>query len=485
MAFPLRASLATATAAALTGGLLTLTTAGTASAAAAEYADDFNGDGYRDLVTAAPMATVGDVTYAGAVVVNYGSASGISAARRTVITQRTSGIPGTPEERDEFGSALASGDLDNDGYADLVVGSEQEGVGSDADSGTVVVIWGSASGLLGGLTVADPAASAGAEWGKSLAVGDFSGDGKADLAVGGTGKDIWIHQGGFTKASGAASRYELATDLYAPGSSNHGAQNLAAGDIDGDGADDLVVSGQYHPETSGTWDDGTLVYLGSASGLAFQTFLKSDAWERAAVGDLNADGYADVVTSAAPGSARAGDGGSVSAYLGSTSGVRTQRQTVDQDTPGVPGVSEDEDWFGHAFSVGDVDGDGYADVAVGAIYEKVGDAHQTGSVTVLRGAATGLTGTGAQAIHQATAGVPGAAEANDFFGSAVRLADLDGDGRADLSVGAAGENDANGALWSLRGSSSGVTTTGALSFGPSAVGVSTSGYPRLGFNMLR
>ncbi|WP_323181197.1 FG-GAP repeat protein [Streptomyces sp. NBC_00154] len=58
----------------------------------------------------------------------------------------------------------------------------------------------------------------------------------------------------------------------------------------------------------------------------------------------------------------------------------------------------------------------------------------------------------------------------------MRLADLNADGRADLSVGADGENSTDGAIWSLRGSSSGVTTHGAVSFRASAVGISTTGY---------
>ncbi|WP_243762203.1 FG-GAP-like repeat-containing protein [Streptomyces sp. Tu 3180] len=126
-----------------------------------------------------------------------------------MITQDSSGIPGTAEHNDLFGAALASGDLNNDGYSDLVVGAPGEDVGDDTNGGTAVVIWGSASGLSGARAIGDPNPS-GHDWfGQSLAVGDFSGDGKADLAVGSSGKDVWIHRGGFTKSSGAASRYKL------------------------------------------------------------------------------------------------------------------------------------------------------------------------------------------------------------------------------------------------------------------------------------
>ena len=94
---------------------------------------------------------------------------------------------------------------------------------------------------------------------------------------------------------------------------------------------------------------------------------------------------------------------------------------------------------------------------------------------MLRGGASGLTGTGAQSFNQGTSGVPGANESSDMFGDAIHLADRNKDGRADLSVGAAGENSDDGAVWVLRGSAGGVTATGAVSFGVSSVGIGKSG----------
>jgi hypothetical protein len=137
----------------------------------------------------------------------------------------------------------------------------------------------------------------------------------------------------------------------------------------------------------------------------------------------------------------------------------------------VPGAGESEDRFGSAVSVCDVNGDKFADVAVGASGEDNGTAKDSGSVTILFGSATGLKGAGAKSYTQNTAGVPGGSETGDTFGMSVRLVDLDKNGKADLVTGS-GEN-GYGAITVLRGAASGLTTTGATSF--TARGVSLKG----------
>jgi hypothetical protein len=135
----------------------------------------------------------------------------------------------------------------------------------------------------------------------------------------------------------------------------------------------------------------------------------------------------------------------------------------------VPGAGETDDAFGSAVSTGDINGDGYADVAVAAHGEDLGTVAEAGSVTVLFGSASGLKTSGATSYTQDTSGVPGTAEAWDRFGSAVDLTDLTKDGKADLVIGVDGEN-GSGGVWTLRGTSTGPTTTGST--GLTAAGVS-------------
>lgn len=124
-----RLALATATAVALTGGLLTFAAAPATAADSTRVAKaDFNGDGIGDLATSAATAYVSGHKNAGAVVVMYGSASGVNTASGAQsFAQSTTNVPGQDEKNDLFGTDVKLDDVTGDGKADLMVGSYENG----------------------------------------------------------------------------------------------------------------------------------------------------------------------------------------------------------------------------------------------------------------------------------------------------------------------------------------------------------------------
>lgn len=420
---------------------------------------DFNHDGYADIVASAPGGTVDGKAKAGYVTVVYGSASGAATGKHQVISRATAGVPGDASENGRFGDRTVARDLDGDGISDLVV----------TGGGDPVVLWGSTDGKGGAGSLPDIG-------GHNLTAGDFDGDGHQDLVADSNGdgesdsSGLHVMYGPFTRDGAPARTADILTDhLFL-------SEDLVSGDLDGDGRDDLVSMHAFEEmsESSELWKGG-------ADGLATKSTELPDA-AAATIGDVDKDGYGDLIYRPVPGGVVEDlpyDEGTVKVAYGSANGPGTRTTTITQDTAGVPGVGEEGDQFGYSLSAGDVNGDGYADVAVGVPYEDLTSASgaalkDAGSVVLLKGGKGGLTGTGAQSFTQDTAGVPGVAEAGDRFGEAVSLLDTNKDGKADLAAGAPGEDGTSlkdtGAVWSLLGSGSGVTTTGAVSYGPGAIG---------------
>ncbi|MFE6482540.1 FG-GAP and VCBS repeat-containing protein [Streptomyces sp. NPDC057757] len=484
-----RLALATVTAAALTGGLLTLSAATATAADSFRVAKaDFNGDGVGDVLASAHGANVNGHKDAGQIVALYGGASGATSARHSTISQNTAGVPGTAEAGDGFGAESAYADFNGDGYDDLAVSAPYEKNGTDTDGGTLAVLWGSARGLTGkGVTIADPAPSAHDFWGNDLAAGDFDGDGRADLAVGSSSSTIYVYKGGITTAGAPGSGRSTVKPPISPGTggSPHGPLNLTAGDVNGDGRTDLVVDG-FETRTQYGWNTNYFV-PGTATGLKAASAKTLGPGIVTAIGDINGDGFGDIVSGAGwdsklsdgttvPG---ASNGGRVNITYGSASGPGATA-AISQNTGKVPGTSEKNDSFGWDLDMGDVNGDGYQDVVVSTPNEDIGSAANTGTVTVLYGTANGVkTDGGAQLFAQSTAGVPGADEKSDLFGADVKLDDVNGDGRADLIVGSY-ENSAKGAITYLPSNGTKITTTGSRTIAPSALGVPTTGAAQLG-----
>ncbi|AKH83714.1 hypothetical protein AA958_17570 [Streptomyces sp. CNQ-509] len=486
----LRTALATATAAAaLSGGLAALAAPGAAAAEPPGAIVDFNGDGDPDVAVSAPDAYVAGVRGAGQIVAHYGAenstAAGITARRAKRLSQHSAGVPGTAEDGDGWGGWTAAADLDGDGYTDLAVAAPGEKVGGDVNGGTIQILWGGSQGLAGGTTLPDPRPYEHDLFGRGIAAGDFDGDGTADLAVASTSASMDVFTGGFGRTKGDYGAWDTVAVPLDNGRI-WGRFDLAAGDVDGDGDDDLVVNGHVDWERSG-------VYVpGSPDGLTDAGQRQLSGGDTTVVGDVNGDGRADIVTGLTrddQGTPGAAVGGKVSVTLGSADGPAGTTD-LSQATPGVPGTPEQGDSFGGQLALGDVNGDGHTDLAVSAANETLGAAENTGTVTVLYGAAdgsssgsgsgSGFGGAGATLVHQNTPGVPGTNETRDRFGVGILLSDLNGDGFDDLTAGAAGENDGNGAVYALRADAGGVAADGAAAIYPSSVGMPTTGRPGYG-----
>lgn len=365
------ASVADAELVALSTTALTSTSSLTLSGEAGYYyfgarltnAGDMNGDGFEDLITGAQ----GYDPLSGRLYVFYGRPSGRSAAPDLVISGPA---PGT----DDFGVYLAAGDLNGDGFGDVIVGDSSYGGGQ----GRVFYYPGAAAGLSSSPAMTIPGRAGGYFGGSLVGLGDTNGDHFDDIAIGansygGVGQ-VYVYLG---TPTGPA----VTPILTLTGSTGHriGEEMIGAGDVNGDGYDDWVLR-----EVGA---GNIVIRLGGPAGLepvaSMTLTLAASPFGSALgpMGDINGDGFDDL---AIPDAFYLTNTGAVFVFMGGPAGLTAS--PVLTLVGGAP-----ESGFGSGLTLsGDVNRDGFSDLAVGRRFYSGND---PGNVFVYPGGAGGLAQT--------------------------------------------------------------------------------------------
>ncbi len=445
---------------------------------------DFDGDGYDDLLLG---VTFGDGPAnaradAGEVVVVYGQAGGLPDIDLTAPPAGVAFIYGV-DAGDRLGARVAAGDLNGDGYDDLILGAiEGDGpANADFNKGEVVVVYGRAAQLTD-IDLATPPLDPeivfiwGADVGDQLsrvATGDLDGDGYDDLLLGavvadgpggtrGNAGEVVVIYGDTAHLTDVdlATSPAIATFIYGADAGDGLGTDVAAGDFDGDGYDDLLAGGTGGDGPAGNRSSAghaVVVYGGPVrlSDVDMATppahagvIHGADAFDQFGIyvgsGDLDGDGSDEILASASFGDGPGNDvsrAGEVVAIYGSPQRV-TEIDLADppDDAAWVYGIDDLS-----AIAAGDVDGDGYDDLVLGGPNASRGATSFVGIVALIPGGPQrGIS------IDLASA-PPGVTllqtfDEEDELGRIVAVGDVDGDGYDDMILPVPGGDGPDGVI---------------------------------------